>query len=265
MPTKYLSWDDDTALRYLHAGPTTPPDVVPDWTRGATVVFLHGEGGSASHFDPQMAFFGESNSPLALDLFGHGRSTGLTGAGGIEASAILLLGVLKRLSTPPVVLVGHGSGGHIALRAAAIGPDQVRAVVTLGVGESSEWPEAEFSKLEAVVAGRTGQFFDTPFFAPETSPDVMRAFWGGMLQTDPRVRLEDLRDFRSYRSEGRLPSSSLPVRILRGASDALCSAPGAVALAAALGASVTEIPDAGHVPQLENPAAVHEAILEVSG
>jgi pyruvate dehydrogenase E2 component (dihydrolipoamide acetyltransferase) len=265
VPTKYLPWDEDTALRYLHAGPTTPPDVAPVWTRGTAVVFVHGEGGSAAHFEPQMKFFGENDSPLALDLVGHGRSTGLSGPGGIEASAVLLLGALKRLSTPPVVLVGHGSGGHIALRAAAIGPGCVRAVVTLGTGEESEWPEVEFSKLEALVAGRTGQFFDTPFFAPETSPDVMRAFWGGMLQTDPRVRLEDLRDFQSYRSEGLLPSSSLPVRILRGASDALCSAPGAAVLAAALEASVTEISDAGHVPQLENPTAVHEAILEVCG
>ena len=59
MPSKYLTWDDDCALRYLHAGPTTPPDVLPDWGRGSPIVFVHGEGGSAMHFLPQIEFFGQ--------------------------------------------------------------------------------------------------------------------------------------------------------------------------------------------------------------
>lgn len=265
MPTKYLTWEENIALRYLHAGPTTPPDVIPAWQDGATVVFLHGEGGSASHFGPQMEFFAATGSPLALDLLGHGRSTGLAGSGGMDASAELLLSALERLATPPAVLVGHGSGGHIALRAAAMQPRQVRAVVTLGTGWRSEWPEAEFTKLESVVAGRSGQFFDTPFFASGTPPEVIRTFWGGMVQTDPRVRLEDLRDYRSSRLEGQLPASDLVVRVLRGASDALCSVESATTLATALGVSVLEVPHAGHVPQLENPEAVHAAIAEVCG
>ena len=258
-------WDDEIALRYQHAGPTTPPDVIPDWDQGSTIVFVHGEGGSVAHFAPQMEFFATDHSPLALDLVGHGRSTGLSGPGGIDAAAELLLRALENLSTPAAVLVGHGSGGHIALRAAAINPGRVQAVVTLGTGWQSEWPEVEAEKLAGVVAGRTGQFFDTPFFAAETSPEVMRAFWGGLVQTDPRVRLEDIRDYQASSLEGGLPDSNLGVRVLRGVSDALCSAQSAERLAAATGSSLIEIPSAGHVPQLENPQAVQEAILEVCG
>ena len=265
MPTKYLTLDDQIALRYQHAGPTTPPDVIPDWDSGTAIVFVPGEGGSSGHFAPQMEFFARDHSPLALDLVGHGRSTGLSGPGGIDPAAELLLRALELLSMPAAVLVGHGSGGHIALRAAAMNPKGVRAVVTLGTGWQSEWPEEEAEKLEGVVAGRTGQFFDTPFFAAETPPEVMRAFWGGLVQTDPRVRLEDIRDYQSSDLNGRLPDAALPMRVLRGASDALCSAESAEKLATAMGSSLAEIPSAGHVPQLENPAAVQAEILEVCG
>ena len=265
MPSKYLNGDDDCALRYLHAGPTTPPDVLPGWDRGSPIVFVHGEGGNAAHFLPQIEFFGQDHSPLALDLVGHGRSTGLSGPGGIDAAAEMLLDALGRLRLPPAVLVGHGAGGHIVLRAAAVDPAAARAVVTLGTGWESEWPAVEATKLEGVVAGRTGQFFDTPFFAPETSPETMRAFWGALVQTDPRVRLEDIRDYQSSRLEGRLPPRDLAIRVLRGASDALCSAESAEKLATAVGGEVTEVPGAGHVPQLENPQAVQQAILEVCG
>jgi pimeloyl-ACP methyl ester carboxylesterase len=265
VPSKYLTWDDDCALRYLHAGPTTPPDVLPGWDRGAPIVFVHGEGGNAAHFLPQIEFFGQDHSPMALDLVGHGRSTGLSGPGGIDAAADMLLDALGRLRLPPAVLVGHGAGGHIVLRAAAVDPAAARAVVTLGTGWESEWPAAEATKLEDVVDGQTGQFFDTPFFAPETSPETRRAFWGALVQTDPRVRLEDIRDYQSSRLEDRLPPRDLPTRVLRGASDALCSTESAEKLATAMGSAVTEVPGAGHVPQLENPQAVQQAILEVCG
>jgi len=265
VPSKYLTWDDDCALRYLHAGPTTPPDVLPGWDRGAPIVFVHGEGGNAAHFLPQIEFFGQDHSPMALDLVGHGRSTGLSGPGGIDAAADMLLDALGRLRLPPAVLVGHGAGGHIVLRAATVDPAAARAVVTLGTGWESEWPAAEATKLEDVVDGRTGQFFDTPFFAPETSPETRRAFWGALVQTDPRVRLEDIRDYQSSRLEDRLPPRDLPTRVLRGASDALCSTESAEKLATAMGSAVTEVPGAGHVPQLENPQAVQQAILEVCG
>jgi len=202
---------------------------------------------------------------MALDLVGHGRSTGLSGPGGIDAAADMLLDALGRLRLPPAVLVGHGAGGHIVLRAATVDPAAARAVVTLGTGWESEWPAAEATKLEDVVDGRTGQFFDTPFFAPETSPETRRAFWGALVQTDPRVRLEDIRDYQSSRLEDRLPPRDLPTRVLRGASDALCSTESAEKLATAMGSAVTEVPGAGHVPQLENPQAVQQAILEVCG
>lgn len=264
MPAKYLRLGDDTALRYLHAGPTTLPDVPPPLGRGTAFVFVPGEGGSAPHFAPQLEALGSVHSPLALDLPGHGRSTGLAGLSDLESAAGLLAEALGHLSAPPVVLVGHGLGGWLALATALQAPERLRGVVTLGTGARCEWPDAEIDKLRDVVRGRAGQFFDTPFFAPGTTPEVMRAFFGALVQTDPRVRLSDLEVHRGALPLDRLAQIAVPVRVVRGAEDALCSPEGAAELAGAVGVEVDVIPGAGHVPQLEQPEAVTTLLQEVA-
>ena len=271
VPSKYLKLRAEAdepaemapALHYRHAGVTTLPDVPPPLARGTAFVFLAGEGGSAAHFEPQISALAAAHSPLALDLPGHGRSTGLAGPSDLAAAAAVVSDALGRLAAPPAVLVGHGFGGWIALAVALAAPDRVRAVCTLGTASRCEWPEAELEKLEAVVSGRSGQFFDTPFFAAGTAPDVMRAFFGALVTTDPRVRLDDLRIHRDALPLADLGRLGVPVRVVRGAEDSLCTAEGAAELASACGVDVDEIAGAGHVPQLEQPEAVNALLREV--
>jgi pimeloyl-ACP methyl ester carboxylesterase len=73
MPTKYVHLDDDRAINVVHAGATTLPHLPPAMRRGAALVFLHGEGGSAQLWAKQLAHFGGAHSPVAIDLPGHGR------------------------------------------------------------------------------------------------------------------------------------------------------------------------------------------------
>lgn len=261
--TKFLDLGDDILLRYVHAGASTLPGIPPPLARGTALFFVAGAGGSAPHFAPQLESFAAAHSPLALDLPGHGRSTGLAGPATIEAAAALVLAALERLAAPPVVLVGHGLGGLIALVAALADASRIRSVVTIGTGIRCDIPEIEFEKLAGVVSGRTGQFFDTPFFAEGTTPDVMRAFFGALVQTDPRVRLQDMRLHREARVAERLDRLGVPLRVLRGAQDRLLSAASADELAAAVGVAVDTVEGAGHVPQLENPEAVNSILAEV--
>jgi pimeloyl-ACP methyl ester carboxylesterase len=261
MPTKYLRTSDDEALHYVHGGATTLPDQPPELRRGALLVFLHGEGGSAALWSRQVAHFAAAHSPVALDLPAHGRSSGLEGPGSIDAAAASVCAFLEGVGAPPAVLVGHGFGGHVALAVAASRPDRVRAVVAIGTAARATIPDEAIDKLRQVVQGRLGQQFDTPYFG--TAPDmaVMREWWGEMVKTDPRVRLSDLLAYRSSDVADRLGKIAKPVLVVVGEADRLCARAAAEALAQKIaGARLVTIPDAGHVAHLEKAAEVSEAI-----
>jgi len=260
MPTKYVRVND-VAIHYVHTGATTLPDVPPPLTAGRTLVFIHGEGGSAPLWSKQLAHFARAASPIALDLPAHGRSCGLDALDSVEAAGALLASFLRALDAPPSVLVGHGLGAHVALEVTARRPELVRGVVAIATGRRAEVSDAEVEKLKKVVAGRIGQQFDTPFFGASPDMAVIRQFWGEMVKTDPRSRLTDLLAYRRSDLAARLGELARPVLAMVGEADRLCSRSAAEELAAAVrGGELATIPGAGHVPFLENPDEVNARI-----
>jgi pimeloyl-ACP methyl ester carboxylesterase len=260
MPIKFLRRDDQ-ALHYLHTGPTTLPDRPPETSRGACLVFLHGEGGSAALWSRQLAHFASAHSAVALDLPAHGRSSGLDGPASIEAAARIVADFLAGIAAPPAVLVGHGFAGHVALEVARTSADRVRAVVTLGTGASASIPDDAIDKLRLVVRGRLGQQFDTPYFGTSPDMNVMREWWGELVKTDPKVRLSDLLAYRGSTLASRLGEIGCPVLVVAGEADRLCPRAGAEELASALrDARLATIADAGHALHLEKAAEVNAAI-----
>lgn len=260
MPTKYLR-NDDLALHYVHGGATTLPDQPPEIRRGATLLFLHGEGASAALWSRQMAHFAAAHSPIALDLPGHGRSCGLAGPESIADAAALVTGFLDGIGAPPAVIVGHGFAGHIALEVAATHPERMRGVVTIGTAARASIPADAIDKLGLVVRGRLGQQFDTPFFGSALDPNLMREFWTEMVKTDPKVRLGDLLAYRASTTATRLGGVAKPVLVIAGEADKICPCDGAQELAQGLpDARLLKIADAGHIAHLERAAEVNAAI-----
>lgn len=260
MPSKYLRRSDE-ALHYVHTGRTTLPDQPPALTAGATLLFLHGEGGSAPLWSRQLAHFASVHSPIALDLPGHGRSTGLDGPRSIDEAAEVVAAFLEGMGAPPAVLVGHGFGGHVALATAAARRERVRGVVTLGTAARAPIPDEAVDKLRAVVQGRIGQQFDTPYFGTAPDMTIARELWGEMVKTDPKVRLTDMLAYRASTVATRLSSVTQPVLVLVGEADRLCPRAAAEELASGLPkARFASIPDAGHVAHLEKPEEVNGQI-----
>lgn len=262
MPTKYVH-QGDLAIHYEHTGGTTLPDVPPPLDRGHTLLFLHGAGGTGRLWARQLAHFGASHSPVAIDLPGHGRSSGLLGPESTSEAAAIVAAVLERLGAPPAVVVGHGLGGKIALQIALDHAARVRAVVTIGTTAGAPGAEAEIEGLSEVVAGRRGQAFDTPFFAATPDVGVIRELWGEMVKTDPRVRLGDLRAHEAADLRSRLQDVRVPALVLHGEEDRYCSRSCAEEMAASIpGARLVLVSGAGHAAQLEQAEQVNRAIEE---
>ena len=81
----------------------------------ATLVFIHGAGGSADFWQAQIEGLAGRVNTLALDLPGHGRSDG-GGQDTIEGYARSVIDFIKRLDVPKPIPCGLSMGGAIVLQ-----------------------------------------------------------------------------------------------------------------------------------------------------
>ena len=97
------------------------------------VVFVHGAQHDHSVWILQSRYLAHhGHSVLAVDLPGHGRSTGPALAT-VEAMADWLLALLAAAGVSKAALVGHSMGSLIALETAARAPQLVERLALLGV------------------------------------------------------------------------------------------------------------------------------------
>lgn len=260
MPAKFLRIGDE-AIHYLHTGATTLPDVPPCLERGTPFFLLSGEGGNAAMWAVHLAAFGREHCAVAMDLPAHGRSTGLDAPATVDAAVAAVLALLDALRAPPLVLVGHGYGGHVALATALRRPERVRGVVTIGSAARGTFPEEHAEKLRQVVKGRLGQQFDTPYFGPQPELDALRNFWTELTKSDPKVRLTDIEAYAASDLGPVLGGLGVPLLVLHGEHDRICPRTAAEELASAPPKARLEvIAGAGHVAHLERAAEVLRAI-----
>lgn len=155
---------DVAGIRYLEAG---APDAVP-------ILFLHGIGGGALAFAPQLEHFGRSWRAIAWEMPGYAGSAPLPLVT-MEALAAALAGFMRALRLERPVLVGHSIGGMIVQRLLAEAPDAARAVVLAQTSavfgaKDPAWAEAFIKvRLGPLDAGRSLQ---------ELAPEAIRALVG---------------------------------------------------------------------------------------
>jgi pimeloyl-ACP methyl ester carboxylesterase/uncharacterized membrane protein YbhN (UPF0104 family) len=113
--------------------PLAPPADAATMPDARELVLLHGQPGSPADWQAVTARLPEQLHAVAPHRPGYGSSG--RPAGGFTANAQAVLDDLDARGVQSAVLVGHSWGGGVALRAADLAPDRVRALVLLaGVG-----------------------------------------------------------------------------------------------------------------------------------
>nr|WP_237533877.1 alpha/beta hydrolase [Streptomyces sp. SID4920] len=100
---------------------------------GHPVVLLHGSGPGAtgwSNFSPNIPALAEQYRVIAVDMPGWGKSDTVSGGERDHSAAAVQL--LNALGIEKAAFVGNSMGGMTALRLAALHPDRVSHVVTMG-------------------------------------------------------------------------------------------------------------------------------------
>jgi pimeloyl-ACP methyl ester carboxylesterase len=257
---------DGAAVHYLHTGPTTLPDVPPALDHGALLVLLHAAGGNAGMWRRQLVGLAARHSVLALDLPGHGRSSGVDGPASVEESADVVLRVLEAVARRPCVLVGRSMGGAVALIVAARAPRRVCGLLLACTAARFALPDEMIESARAVATGRLPQQFGTETFSPSTGMDVMREAWMEQVKTDPRVRLTDLLACRAFDGRPVLSRITAPTLVVAGADDTITPVACAEELADAIaGARLEVIAQAGHQAPLEQSERFNQLAGDFAG
>lgn len=260
MPTKYVTVHE-TPIQYWHTGATTLPDVVPDFSRGEVVLFVHGAGWNGALWESHLNALAAAHSPLAFDFPGHGRSGGTEALGSIEEYSDCLAGLIAALRLRPCVLVGHDLGGAGALACAIRQPQLVRALVLTGTAARFDVPQALLDTWRDVMRGRQPQPFTNDGFSPQADVAVLRRVLTEQIKTDPRVRYHDLAILRSFEVTPWLPELDVRALIVAGRDDPYVSVEQTEALHIGLRGSQLQVIDgAGHYVPWEQSAAFESAV-----
>lgn len=264
MPQKYLTVEGISTF-VCHTGPTTLPGVAPDSSRGRSVVCLHDAGGHAGFLEGLLGALAETQSPLAFDQPGHGRSAGLDSLGSVERMAAFTASFCAKLGLERPVLLGHGLGAAVALQLALDQPQAAGALVVCSSGARADLDPAEVEQMRRVSQGKERRPFARGQYASATPPETLREAFMLGLRTDPRATFGDLQALSGWSVEARLGEVSLPALVVRGAEDERVAA-GADALSQALnGQPAQRIESAGHMLPYEQPAALASAVATFLG
>ena len=239
---------------------------------GPALLFLHGLGGAARQFGPQINHFAARYRAVAWDMPGTGGSVPLPLVT-IDSLAAALAGFIRAAGLGRPVLVGHSLGGMVALHLLAEAPGIASALVlaqtsaTFG-GKDPAWADQFIAdRLAPLDAGRT---------LSDLAPELVQAMAGAapdpdglaiavdcLAHTPDSTYRDHLLAMRGFDRRAALDAIEIPTLVIAAGNDRNAPAAASKRMAARIpGARYAELDDAGHLAHLERPARFNAALDE---
>jgi pimeloyl-ACP methyl ester carboxylesterase len=245
---------NDTNLFYDDAG------------TGRALLFLHGWAASGRAWDAQLPEFTSDHRVVTLDWRGCGRSD--RPREGNEPDVVIadLVEVIRTLQLRRPVVIGSSIGGTFATELARQHPDLIAGAVT--VDGPAYWPSTGMD-VDSVLSGlRDHRAATVAGWVPDWYvPGAPQALidWTIREVLASGVYIDSLFQWIvGYDPRPQLAEITAPLHYLHGQLDAQIPINVAETCAALTpGATVTAVPDAGHMPHLEQPAAFNSALRSV--
>lgn len=244
-------------------------------TQAPTLVCLHGIGSGAASWLGVAQTLAPQARLIAWDAPGYGRSAPLANAVPRASDyAARLAQLLQALDLRRCVLVGHSLGALVASAAASRAAglhDRIARLVLISpargygaAGREAQAHSVRTQRLDALaqggIAAMAGQRADRLLSDGASPTDRQWVRWNmaRLHEAGYRQAVELLcgDDLCAY-----LPPA-MPVRVLCGAQDVVTPPAACHEVAAACGATLEELPNAGHACYVEQPEAVARVLLQ---
>lgn len=251
----------------------TVPAFIESGAGRIAVVMLHGVGGGKEAFRPQIQPLAEAGyRAIAWDMPGYGESPAIAPCD-MAGLAAALVALLDRLDIERAALLGHSMGAMVALEAVARTPARVAALV-LSAGSPAfgkpdgAWQQAflrdrlgplDAGGTMAEVAHRLVPSMVGEGFAPEGAALAASI----MSRVPPATYRAALHALMGFDRRDALAGIGVPTLAIAGELDPAAPAAVMEKMAARIpGARYVLLPRAGHLANLEQPAAFNAAVLE---
>jgi pimeloyl-ACP methyl ester carboxylesterase len=254
------------------SSPERPPPLAYDERgHGPPLVLLHAFPLNRTLFAPQLDPLSQRWRVLVPDLPGHGGSPELpTAEFTVDDLARGVLAWLDGLGVESFAVAGVSLGGYVALGLLRLAPGRLRALVMSNTRADGD-DEGGRGRREAMAQLAESQGADAvadqlaPKLLGETTrrgrPELLAAVGATIRRTSVRTLAGTQRAMaRRPDATAALRASSLPGRVLAGAEDEVTPPAATNQLAQALGTSPVVLERAGHLANLEQPAAWSAAV-----
>jgi 3-oxoadipate enol-lactonase len=241
-----------------------------DEGEGHPLLLLHGLGGCWRDWEPQLDDLRERHRVVVIEHRGHGRSDRITGPVSTDLFAADVSAVCRNRRIDHARVVGLSMGGMIAQKLALAEPDLVEALVLCDTGthlgdRASAWLRNEAARVRAKgFPDARGEVAGSTIWSRYTlahQPGVARTNIREAQSTDPASWAEAALAVAAHDTRADVARIACPTLVIWGDEDPNLPPRLADRLAAALGgAPVVVLPDAGHVCNLEQPAAFDRAV-----
>ena len=238
---------------------------------GRDLVLLPGLGASTHAWYPQLKGLSSVLRVTALDPRGHGQSGRPPGPYTVRMLADDVAGTLQHAGITSAVVAGSSMSSLVAVELAAAYPELTAALVLVGgfpaLGAAAKErfdARAQMAETEGmgpladlVAAGALGAHTHA------TQPALVGLFRHVLLANDPVAYAICCRMIRDADVTPLLSQVRCPTLILWGVQEQVAPLPAARALKAGIPhAELRTIPDAGHLPFMEQPGAFNAAVTE---
>jgi pimeloyl-ACP methyl ester carboxylesterase len=225
----------------------------------ATLLFIHGSGGSSRMWSAQVVDLKDRANTVALDLPGHGRSEG-PGKTEVADYARAVMRFIEALPVPGPVACGLSLGGAIVQQLLLDYPGRLRAGILAGTGARLKVLPAILEAIQKDYAGFLASV-DKFAFSPKAPEEVKRLYLEDARRCAPQSAFGDFSACDRFDVMARLSAVTEPVLVVSAADDVLTPPKYSDFLEKKIpGARRVHIADAGHMAPLEKPQEFNRAL-----
>jgi pimeloyl-ACP methyl ester carboxylesterase len=239
---------------------------------GRTLVLMHGIGGGAETFAPQLDGLSDAFDVVAWNMPGYGGSP-LAGEMTFAGLADALEGLLDELGAAKADLLGHSIGGMVAQEFVATRPGRVRSLVLSGTTAAFGSKDGSFQekfvndRLAPLDAGQTmaelAAVAAERLIGPAADPAAGPAIRAAMAAVPPDAYRAAIKCLASFDRFADMAAIAVPTLLIAGEVDRNAPARTMESMSRRIaGAGYACLPATGHMAPLEQPAAFNALVRE---
>ncbi len=233
--------------------------------KGVPLVLLHGYPLDHSIWEPIVPWLENDFDLILPDLRGFGESEVSTSNYGMDDLAADVASLLNGLGIWQAGIAGHSMGGYAALAFARAYPQRVRGLGLVASQVLADPPERKagrYQEAEDILAHGVQKVAEGMSMTLTADPDLQAWLKSLILRQRPEGLAGALHAMADRPDASTLlPGSTFPIVLVHGIADALITIERARSLKATVpNATLTEIPNVGHMPMMEAPEVTAEAL-----